>query len=101
MPVHPMRNAGAGSIDRSFPTSVSRCLPRPLVPALYLAASAKPAEEERTMGPKLVDYLLYEPEDSCILWIKFKLSGADERPRWNRPGGRHRRKGRGMHASGR
>jgi 2-(1,2-epoxy-1,2-dihydrophenyl)acetyl-CoA isomerase len=23
------------------------------------------------MGPKLVDYLLYEPEDSGILWIKF------------------------------
>ena len=23
------------------------------------------------MGPKLVDHLLYEPEDSGILWIKF------------------------------
>ena len=23
------------------------------------------------MGPKLVDYLLYEPDDSGILWIKF------------------------------
>ena len=23
------------------------------------------------MGPKLVDYLLYEPEDNGILWIKF------------------------------
>ena len=23
------------------------------------------------MGPKLVDYLLYEPEPSGILWIKF------------------------------
>ena len=23
------------------------------------------------MGPRLVDYLLYEPEDSGILWIKF------------------------------
>ena len=23
------------------------------------------------MGPKLVDYLLYEPEDTGILWIKF------------------------------
>ena len=23
------------------------------------------------MGPKLVEYLLYEPEDSGILWIKF------------------------------
>ncbi len=23
------------------------------------------------MGPNLVDYLLYEPEDSGILWIKF------------------------------
>src|SRR5215472_14975240 len=23
------------------------------------------------MGPQLVDYLLYEPEDSGILWIKF------------------------------
>ena len=23
------------------------------------------------MGPKLVDYLLYEPEESGILWIKF------------------------------
>ena len=23
------------------------------------------------MGPKLVDYLLYEPEDSGIPWIKF------------------------------
>jgi len=23
------------------------------------------------MAPKLVDYLLYEPEDSGILWIKF------------------------------
>ena len=23
------------------------------------------------MGPKLVDYLLYEPEDSGIAWIKF------------------------------
>jgi 1,4-dihydroxy-2-naphthoyl-CoA synthase len=23
------------------------------------------------MGPKLVDYLLYEPEDDGILWIKF------------------------------
>jgi len=22
-------------------------------------------------GPKLVDYLLYEPEDSGILWIRF------------------------------
>ena len=26
------------------------------------------------MGPKLVDYLLYEPEDSGILWIKFNRS---------------------------
>jgi 2-(1,2-epoxy-1,2-dihydrophenyl)acetyl-CoA isomerase len=26
---------------------------------------------EETMGPKLVDYLLYEPEASGILWIKF------------------------------
>src|ERR1700683_5056970 len=25
------------------------------------------------MGPKLVDYLLYEPEPSGILWIKFNL----------------------------
>lgn len=23
------------------------------------------------MGPRLVDYLLYEPEESGILWIKF------------------------------
>src|ERR1700760_1463479 len=23
------------------------------------------------MGPKLVDYLLYEPEENGILWIKF------------------------------
>ncbi len=23
------------------------------------------------MGPRLVEYLLYEPEDSGILWIKF------------------------------
>ena len=23
------------------------------------------------MGPRLVDHLLYEPEDSGILWIKF------------------------------
>ena len=23
------------------------------------------------MGPNLVDYLLYEPEDTGILWIKF------------------------------
>ena len=23
------------------------------------------------MGPQLVDYLLYEPEDTGILWIKF------------------------------
>jgi hypothetical protein len=23
------------------------------------------------MGPNLVDYLLYEPEDNGILWIKF------------------------------
>ena len=23
------------------------------------------------MSPKLVDYLLYEPEDSGILWIRF------------------------------
>ena len=23
------------------------------------------------MGPRLVEYLLYEPEESCILWIKF------------------------------
>jgi hypothetical protein len=23
------------------------------------------------MGPKQVDYLLYEPEESGILWIKF------------------------------
>ena len=23
------------------------------------------------MGPKLVDYLLYEPESTGILWIKF------------------------------
>ncbi len=26
------------------------------------------------MGPKLVDYLLYEPEDNGILWIKFNRS---------------------------
>jgi 2-(1,2-epoxy-1,2-dihydrophenyl)acetyl-CoA isomerase len=26
---------------------------------------------EGDMGPRLVDYLLYEPEDSGILWIKF------------------------------
>jgi enoyl-CoA hydratase/carnithine racemase len=26
---------------------------------------------EETMGPRLVDHLLYEPEDSGILWIKF------------------------------
>jgi hypothetical protein len=37
------------------------------------------------MGPKLVDYLLYEPEDNGILWIKFNRAGADERT------GRHRR----------
>jgi enoyl-CoA hydratase/carnithine racemase len=23
------------------------------------------------MGPKLVDYLLYEPEENGILWVKF------------------------------
>ena len=23
------------------------------------------------MGPQLMDYLLYEPEDTGILWIKF------------------------------
>jgi hypothetical protein len=27
--------------------------------------------EDASMAPKLVDYLLYEPEDSGILWIKF------------------------------
>jgi 2-(1,2-epoxy-1,2-dihydrophenyl)acetyl-CoA isomerase len=27
--------------------------------------------ETRKMAPKLVDYLLYEPEDNGILWIKF------------------------------
>src|SRR5438552_1071878 len=27
--------------------------------------------EEDSMGPRLVNYLLYEPEDSGILWIKF------------------------------
>ena len=29
------------------------------------------------MGPKLVDYLLYEPEDSGILWI-VQSPGAHE-----------------------
>jgi 2-(1,2-epoxy-1,2-dihydrophenyl)acetyl-CoA isomerase len=28
-------------------------------------------EEETTMGPELVPWLLYEPDDSGILWIKF------------------------------
>src|SRR4051794_8083850 len=28
-------------------------------------------KRKRPMGPKLVDYLLYEPEDNGILWIKF------------------------------
>ena len=31
-------------------------------------------------GPELVDYLLYEPEESGILWIKFNRPGAHERP---------------------
>ncbi len=31
----------------------------------------KQTEEEDAMGPRLVDHLLYEPEDSGILWIKF------------------------------
>ena len=30
------------------------------------------------MGPKLVDYLLYEPEESGILWIKSAHSKKDE-----------------------
>ena len=30
--------------------------------------------ETRKMAPKLVDYLLYEPEDNGILWIKFRNS---------------------------
>src|SRR5262249_47695926 len=35
------------------------------------AAGGKPRRRRKPMGPKLVDYLLYEPEDSGILWIKF------------------------------
>src|SRR5580704_3373658 len=51
---------------------------RPLPSRLSAPYSAihrrKPAcarEEDASMGPKLVDYLLYEPEESGILWIKF------------------------------
>src|SRR5262249_59561727 len=38
---------------------------------LYLPSGAKPRRRRKRMGSKLVDYLLYEPEDSGILWIKF------------------------------
>ena len=39
------------------------------------------------MGPRLVDYLLYDvEEDTGILWIKFKPTGADECTHWH--GGR-------------
>src|SRR2546428_1674660 len=31
----------------------------------------QPQKARQHMGPQLVDYLLYEPEDSGILWIKF------------------------------
>ena len=50
------------------------------------------------MPPNLVPYLLYEPEDSGILWIKFNrpermnaLIGSSEEKR-------HRRQGRRVHA---
>src|SRR2546430_10458659 len=35
------------------------------------AYRSKPRRRRKPMGPKLVDYLLYEPEDSGILWIRF------------------------------
>src|SRR6185312_4063329 len=43
---------------------------------LYLRPSsslrrARATRGDRAMGPRLVDYLLYEPEESGILWIKF------------------------------
>ena len=53
------------------------------------------------MGPRLVEYLLYEPEDSGILWIKFNrpermnaLVGTAEENSTCRQGGR-------IHAGGR
>src|SRR6201994_3767044 len=35
------------------------------------AAADGTEEGKRSMGPRLVDYLLYEPEESGIVWIKF------------------------------
>src|SRR5205823_9444124 len=39
--------------------------------AIHRNRRACARKEDAIMGPKLVDYLLYEPEDSGILWIKF------------------------------
>ncbi len=50
------------------------------------------------MGPKLVDYLLYEPEESGILWIKFNRPERMNALVGTSRGKRHRRQGRRIHA---
>ena len=46
------------------------------------------------MGPKLVDYLLYEPEDSGILWIKFNRPERMNALDWHLGRKRHGSEGR-------
>src|SRR5579863_729630 len=45
--------------------------PFPCHPAVRDATIPNRQPRKPTMGPNLVDYLLYEPEESGILWIKF------------------------------
>ena len=50
------------------------------------------------MGPKLVDYLLYETRGQRHPLDQVQPAGADERPGRNGGGKRHRRQGRRIHA---
>ena len=51
------------------------------------------------MGPRLVDYLLYEPEDNGILWIKFNRPESLNSLVGPCRGERHGGKSRGIYAS--
>src|SRR3546814_21015336 len=56
--------SGGGPLRHGGPST-------PMPSPSYTGACTNRTQEETPMGPKLVDYLLYEPEDSGILWIKF------------------------------
>ena len=56
--------------------------------------------QEAIMGPRLVEYLLYEPEDSGILWIKFNRPDRMNALVGTAEENRYRRQGRRIHAGG-